>query len=70
MRIFAELMKIAVINELAKSYLFEYVSFCYDVVSSYIKANEEVREELLHFYHSGTQKNIDEQSLILRRVLK
>jgi hypothetical protein len=39
MRIYSELMKLALISELAKTYLFEYVSFCYDVVSSYIKAN-------------------------------
>ena len=46
MRIFSEMMKLTLVNELAKSHLFEYVSFCYDVVSSYIKANEQVREEL------------------------
>jgi hypothetical protein len=39
MRAYSEFMKLTLINELAKSYLFEYVSFCYDVVSSYIKAN-------------------------------
>jgi len=32
-------MKLTIVNKFAKSYLFEYVSFCYDVVSSYIKAN-------------------------------
>lgn len=40
MHFFSELMKVTLVNQLAKSSLFEYVSFCYDVVSSYIKANE------------------------------
>jgi hypothetical protein len=40
MRFYSELMKVTLINTLAKSFLFEYVSFCEDVVSSYIKANE------------------------------
>ncbi len=38
-KIYSELMKITLINELAKSSLFDYVTYCYDVVSSYIKAN-------------------------------
>ena len=53
MRIFSEFMKVTIVNELAKSSLFEYVSFCYDVVSSYIKANEEVRQELFEFYNKS-----------------
>ncbi len=36
-------MKVTLVNQLAKSSLFHYISYCYDVVSSYIKANEEVR---------------------------
>jgi len=53
MRIFSELMKVTFINTLAKSSLFDYVSFCYDVVSSYIKAHEEVREEISIFYQKS-----------------
>ena len=36
-------MKISVLNRVAKSYLFEYISYCYDIVSSYIEASEAVR---------------------------
>jgi hypothetical protein len=53
MRVFSELMKVALISHISKSYLFEYVSFCYDVVSSYIKANEQVRLDLLDFYEKS-----------------
>lgn len=70
MRIFSELMKLTLVNELAKSHLFEYVSFCYDVVSSYIKANEQVREELEDFYDASEKKNKEEESHILRNILK
>ena len=33
------------IGSFARTYLFNYVSYCYDVVSSYIEANEAVRFE-------------------------
>jgi len=58
MRIYSSLMKIALINSLAKSSLFDYVSYCYDVVSSYIKAHEIVREESYIFYQKS--ENISE----------
>lgn len=63
-------MKVTFINELAKSYLFEYVSYCYDVVSSYVKANEEVRSELSLFYQKSEHKNEDVESLILHNILR
>lgn len=46
-------MRLALLNSLAKTHLFEYVSFCYDVVSSYIEANEQVRATMLkgHIVH-------------------
>jgi hypothetical protein len=53
MHIYSSLMKITLINSLAKSSLFDYVSYCYDVVSSYIKANEIVREESFLFYQKS-----------------
>lgn len=68
-RIFSELMKVTGINQLAKSSLFEYVSYCYDVVSSYIKANEEVRSELSIFYQKSEHKNEDEEYQILLNIL-
>lgn len=36
-------MKISVLNQVARSYLFSYISYCYDIVSSYIEASESVR---------------------------
>ena len=41
----AELRRSPFVGPFARDYLFNYVSYCYDVVSSYISANEEVREE-------------------------
>ena len=63
-------MKLTIINELAKSYLFEYVSFCYDVVSSYIKANEQVREDLEDFYNTHDYKDRQEEINILRNIMR
>lgn len=62
-------MKITLINELAKSSLFDYVTYCYDVVSSYIKANEEVREELSSFYQTNEHKSERDEGLILMNIL-
>lgn len=70
MKIFSELMKLTIINSFARSYLFSYVSFCYDVVSSYIKANEQVREELELFYINYKQKHNEEEENLLRIILK
>lgn len=70
MRIYSELMKLTIINELAKSYLFQYVSFCYDVVSSYIKANEQVREDLEEFYNTQDYKDRQQEINILRNIMK
>lgn len=69
-KIYSELMKLTIINELAKSYLFEYVSFCYDVVSSYIKANEQVREDLEDFYNTHDYKDRQEEINILRNIMR
>jgi hypothetical protein len=70
MRVYSELMKLTLINELAKSYLFEYVSFCYDVVSSYIKANEQVREDLEDFYNTEDYKDRQEEINTLRNIMR
>ena len=40
------------------------------MVSSYIKANEQVREELEDFYDASEKKNKEEESHILRNILK
>jgi hypothetical protein len=70
MRIFSELMKVTFISHISKSYLFEYVSFCYDVVSSYIKANEQVRLDLMEFYEKSSHQNEEEESKIMINVLR
>lgn len=70
MRVYSELMKLTLVNELAKSYLFEYVSFCYDVVSSYIKANEQVREDLEDFYNTDDYKDRQEEINTLRNIMR
>lgn len=41
----SEIRKMTIIGSVARNYLFNYVSYCYDVVSAYIQANEEVRIE-------------------------
>lgn len=70
MRVYSELMKLTLVNEVAKSYLFEYVSFCYDVVSSYIKANEQVREDLEDFYNTDDYKDRQEEINTLRNIMR
>ena len=39
-RFVAELRKNYILGPFARDYLFNYISYCYDVVSSYIQANE------------------------------
>ena len=41
----AGLRKYYIVGSFAREYLFNYISLIYDVVSSYIQANEEVRAE-------------------------
>ena len=41
----SEMRKAYLIGSFAREYLFNYISYCYDVVSSYIQANEETRTE-------------------------
>jgi hypothetical protein len=54
----SELMKISVLNQIARSYLFEYISYCYDIVSSYIEASEAVRTEFRQYTLVNHQKDI------------
>ena len=44
-RFVSEMRKYYIIGAFARDYLFNYISYCYDVVSTYIQANEEVREQ-------------------------
>ncbi len=44
-RFVSELRKSYFIGSIARDYLFSYISYCYDVASSYIQANEETRKE-------------------------
>lgn len=52
-RFVSELRKSYFIGSLAREYLFNYISYCYDVISSYIQANEETREEFKEIKFGG-----------------
>lgn len=80
----AELRKNYIVGSFARDYLFNYISYCYDVVSSYIQANQEVREEFkegnfvgkdsheeaLHFILSESEENQKEAENFLENYLK